>query len=231
MKREHERRVVKAVRTACSRGAAVFALLLVAACALPGQKPSKPTVVYLLEADAASTRATGVSEPPCLTLSIAMPRSAPGFATSRIAYVEQPYRIDYFAYHEWADTPARMLQSVLQQTLEASRMFRAVVAGSMLGIQPDLRLETDLIRLQQEFLSSESQVQLDVGFSLHDVAAHRLLFSESFSLREPASENNPYAGVVAANRAVGRSLDALLEAVEDAVRQVGCTKAVGVSEE
>lgn len=220
-------RVVGPLSTA---GVALAMGTLLTGCTFPGQKSSKPTAIYVLEGEPTSESTSGTSISPCLTLSVAIPRSAPGFATSRIAYVEKPYRIDYFAYHEWADTPARMLQSALEQRLEASGMFRAVVTASV-PVQADLRLETDLLRLQQEFMSPQSQVHLEVRFSLHDVTAHRLLFSETFSLQEPAEHKNPYAGVLAANRAVEQLLAALLNKIEEPVRQKGCTQAAGIAEE
>jgi len=212
--------IVKAIRKIMTITLPGMALLL-GGCTLPGPKPSIPKSTYLLEGSESFGRVEAAPAAPCLTLGISIPQSAPGLTTSRIAYMEQPYRIDYFAYHEWADTPARMILSLLEERLDASGLFRAVVTNSG-TVRPQLRLQTKILRLQQVFASTESEVELKAKITLFDVSRHSLLQTRTFALSEPAKRNNPYEGVVAANRAVERLLNELLDVIADTLAQMPC---------
>ena len=42
-------------------------------------------------------------------LVVNVPVAQPGFDTPRMAYTQRPYEVSYYATHQWADPPARML--------------------------------------------------------------------------------------------------------------------------
>jgi cholesterol transport system auxiliary component len=123
-------------------------------------------------------------------------------------YVEQDHRLDAFAFHRWADSPANMLEPLLVQALENSGLFSAV-AHDATGVRSALRLDSEVIRLQQNFGPSDSEVELAMRFTLVDESAGRLVANRVMTFREAAGEKSPYGGVVAANRAVDRMLSAL----------------------
>lgn len=142
------------------------------------------------------------------TLTIAPPTAAPGFESPRMMYVKRPHELQAFARSEWVDTPARMLTPLLVRALGRSGAFAAVTdAGS--GAAAELRLETEIVRLQQEFTSRPSRVRLTLRVQLSDVRARRVLGVREIEVVEEAASDDPYGGVVAANRAVRNALEAV----------------------
>jgi len=194
------------------------ALFLLSACSLPGKSPKPPRQFYLLQAGGGSNVAGVGSASPCLSLRISTPAAAPGFDTARIAYVNDPPRLDYFAYHLWVDPPARMLAAAMETRLDASGLFGAVLSQSS-GIDTDLRLDTDLLRLQQVFSGSGSSVELVMKVVLVDLDSRELLGSRTFQYNETTNGANPTEGVDAAQQAVNRFLDDLVEFVAQAIAE------------
>jgi cholesterol transport system auxiliary component len=141
---------------------------------------------------------------------VSAPRAWPGFDTPRMAYVQRRYELDYFASHRWADTPARMLAPLLADALAQSRGFRAVVQTPS-TVPAELRVTGELVRLQQNFLTHPSRVELTVRIDLLDVRGKRLLATRVFDEAEAAATDDPYGGVAAANAALQRVLDQVVD--------------------
>jgi cholesterol transport system auxiliary component len=152
-----------------------------------------------------------------VVLAISAMRAAPGFDTPGIAYVLRPHEIDYFTKSRWADAPARMLAPLIARALEQCGAFRAVVYDAA-AVAADLRLDTELVRLQQEFIDKPSRVRLTVRARLVDLNGRRAIALREIEEIEPAVANNAYAGVEAANRALQRVLARLVEFSIDASR-------------
>lgn len=145
-----------------------------------------------------------------LVLAVGAPSAWPGFNTSQMAYVRQPHGLDYFAVSRWADTPPRMLEPLLRYALEQTNSFRAIVRAPG-SYAADIRLETELIRLQQDFQKQPSQVQLTLRTQLIDVVSKRIIAVKQFDGVENAPSDDPYGGVVAANRLLQRMLGELAD--------------------
>ena len=142
------------------------------------------------------------------TLLINPPHAAAGFDSPRIIYLREPHKLEYFALSQWVEPPARMLGPLLAAAIEKTGAFRAVVLmpGAAAG---ELRLDTDIIRLQHEFLTSPSQVRLTLRATLVDDKTRRVLAWQEFDAVEPASSEDAYGGVLAANRAVQKVVNQL----------------------
>ena len=190
------------------RGTAGFiAVALLAACAAVQPPEADHASTYVLEA----MPAAGAPRPKRdLVLELSVPRARPGFDTPLMAYTQRTNALEYFAKNRWADTPARMLAPLLVQALDHSGGFRAVVQAPSLAAA-ELRLDTELVRLQQDFSARPSRVRFTVRAQLIDVGARRVLASAEFDETEVAPSDDPYGGVIAANRALGRLLERLAE--------------------
>jgi len=140
-----------------------------------------------------------------LVLEVGVPRAWPGFDTPQMAYVQKPYALDYFANSRWADAPAHMLAPLLARALEQTGGFRAVVQTPG-GVPADLRLSGELVRLQQNFMTRPSKVELTLRVELIDVRGRRVLAARVFDETEPAPTDDAYGGVTAANAALQRVL-------------------------
>jgi cholesterol transport system auxiliary component len=136
-----------------------------------------------------------------LTLLVSAPTSRPGFDSRRMVYIKNPHEIAYFAQNQWVDSPARMLAPLLQQALESTASYRAVVTTRS-AATAELRLDTEIIRLQHEFFARPSQVHLSVRAQLIDIQGQQVLASREFDVSEAAPGDDPYGGVVATNRAL-----------------------------
>jgi cholesterol transport system auxiliary component len=177
-------------------------ILLLAACtSLPAPTGVSPNI-YMLEAGPA-VPASQVKRD--LVLAVSVPRALPGFDTPQMAYVQQPYELNYFVTSRWADTPARMLEPIIAQAIQQTQSFRAVVQPTG-AIPADVRLDVELVRLQQDFTTRPSRVRLTLRAQLIDVRGRQLLAAQQFDEYENAAGENAYGGVTAANRLVQRML-------------------------
>ena len=167
-------------------------------------RETKSTQTYLLEWTAPTTDIKLNASGP--TLLVSPVRAAAGFGSSDMLYVKQTHQLERFAHHRWADAPARMLEPLLIRACEQSGLLRAV-AGAGKQLQAGLRLDSELLQLQQVFGGPGSQIELTLRVALVDVASGKLLATANLSFTESADENTPYAGVLAANRAVGQLLE------------------------
>ncbi len=192
-------RVLLPPRRACTR---LVLSLLVGGCAAFQPAPEDAPALHVLDAKPVVAAATENSD---LVLEVSAPKAWPGFDTSRIAYVRQAHVLDYYARNRWADAPARMLAPLLVRALEQTGSFRAVVQPpAAVGI--DLRLVTELARLQQDFTAKPSRVELALHVQLLDVRGRRVLATRTFEATENASSEDAYGGVTAANIALARVL-------------------------
>lgn len=159
---------------------------------------------FALEAGLERHAAVPTHDAPNLVVSLA--HAWPGFDSPRMAYVRKSHELEYFAKNQWIDSPARMLTPLLIQAAESSGAFGAVVTPRS-GVAAQLRLESEIVRLQQEFTSVPSRVRFTLRVQLIDVAARRVRATREFDAQEDAPSDDPRGGVTAANRAVGRVLN------------------------
>jgi len=142
------------------------------------------------------------------TLIINPPHAAAGFDSSRIIYVRETHKLEYFSHNEWVDTPARMLAPLIVAAVESNGTFRAVVLTPS-AAAGDLRLDTEIVRLQHDFGSQPSRVRFTLRAYIVDNTTRRVLASREFDESVAAASKDPYGGVVAANRAVQTVLEQL----------------------
>lgn len=190
-------------------------VLASAACAPFAGRPDRPAQrVYLLEGAEAVPALQ--REPGCHLLLINSPRATSGFTTSRFAYRRSNPRIEYFAYHRWSDSPARMFHSLLVAAAEQSNIYRGVITTGA-PVEGDLRLDSEIMDLSQHFGDDGgSHVRFAVRVRLY--GGGRLLGGDVFEVSEPA-EPNPQSGVQAANRASGRVLRRIMQFTQDTLAE------------
>ena len=194
-------------RSVCQALPVLASILLLPACTSLSAPQVASENTYVLEAQRATKPAQVKRN---LVLAISEPQTRPGFDTPQIVYVQQPHELNYFVTSRWANTPARMLEPLLVQAMEQTGSFRAVVQTPG-AIPADVRLDTELIRLQHDFVTRPSRVQLTLRAQLIDVRGQRELAVKQFDESENATSDNAYGGVTAANRALQRVLDQLAD--------------------
>ena len=134
------------------------------------------------------------------SLLISQPDAIAGYQTEQMIYTDKPFELSNFAHSAWISSPANMLYPLITQSLRHSNYFYAVASGPDAD-KTDYRLDTQLIELQQNFLTKPSSVELVANVVLTHIEDNRIVASRIISERVTCSEDTPYGGVVAANRA------------------------------
>lgn len=191
------------------RHASAFAVWAVLLAGCVGMQPpqAEAPAIYVLDARPAQKPARALQD---VALAVSVPRARAGYDTAQMAFVRAPYELEYFAKSRWADTPPRMLAPLLVQALEQAGGFRAVVRAPN-AVPADLRLDTELVRLRQNFATRPPQVELALRAQLVDVRSRRVLATAEFEEIEPTPREDAYGGVIAANRALLRLLARLAD--------------------
>lgn len=209
----------------CRIVAAGLSLMALCACSALRPTATPPPAFYSLDSarGAAPLPAPAAAQATAPTLIINPPHAAAGFDSQRIIYVREPHKLEYFAHSEWVDPPARMLGPLLVAAIENTGAFRAVVLtpGTAAG---DLRLDTEIIRLQHEFQTQPSRVRFTLRAYLVDDKTRRVLAWREFDDDTAAASADPYGGVVAANRAVQTVLEKLAHFCAEAARSARLEK-------
>lgn len=136
-----------------------------------------------------------------ITILVSQSQAMPGYQTEQMLYTDKPYQINSFVKNSWVSPPAGMLTPLIAQSLEYSNFFFAVASGPDAD-KTDYRLDTQIIEFKQNFLTKPSQIEFTVQTYLSHIDDNRLVASRTFVIRTPCLSNNPYAGVVAANKTV-----------------------------
>lgn len=183
--------------------------LLVAAClsvlsACTGTllpKPSAPPARYTLDDGAwALTPEAAVATATAYTVTVDAPRAAAGHDSRRMVYLRHPQELEAFAFHEWVDTPSQMLKPLLVRALQTGGAFRVVLAAPSAAASA-WRLETELLRLQQDFTVRPSQVRLSMRVVILDTATRHAVAWRHVDVSVAATSDDPTGGIAAAQKA------------------------------
>ena len=173
-------------------------------------KGAAPPLVYALDGE----RNAPTAPPPVATsgtvptLIINPTRAAPGYDSQHIVYVRVAHQLEHFAHSDWVDTPARMLAPLIVSAVESAGGFRAIGPATS-GIAGDLRLDTEVLRLQQEFGGGPSRVRFTLRATLSDNTTRQIISWREFDETTASASEDSYGGVVAANRAVQQVMEQL----------------------
>ncbi len=206
----------------CRLLAAGLILALAAGCSALQPKATPQPAFYSLDSGTITTRHAPAMPTTGPTLIVNPPHAASGFDSQRILYVRTDHQLEYFAHSEWVDTPARMLAPLIVSAIERSGAYRAVVLTPS-AAAGDLRLDSEIVRLQHEFggqpLGQPSRVRFTLRTYLVDNSTRRVLAWREFDATESSPSEDPYGGVIAANRVVQKVMQQLADFCAETARQ------------
>lgn len=181
--------------------------IMLAGCVMP-RATEGPLHTYLLSPENGTwaTQPSGNKHGVLGVLLLSAPQAEAGFDTPRMVYLTRAHEVSYYATNRWAETPARMIGTLLVQSLEKSGLWRVVVPIPS-SVRGDYRLDTQGLVLQQEFLQRPSQVRLGFRLQLVGLREQVIVGTRRFEVVENAPTDDAYGGVLAANRAVATLLD------------------------
>ena len=181
------------------RGAAPLALA--AALAACGGKLPETRYYQLAAAQAPAPAAPARAGGPVLVLE---PLSADdAYDDERIVYRTGPYRLDYYQYHRWSAAPGVMVTDLLEQALERSGRFRAVVRELADGAPAVLG---GRVRAIEEVDESRTRWlgRIAVELTLKDAETGAVLWTRELAETEPLTAQTPEGLAQALSVAMGR---------------------------
>lgn len=176
---------------------ASVSIAILTACSILSPVKTEPSDRYVLNKTPAYI-STKKSRP--ITLLVTEPEARPIYNTTKMAYSIKPYQISYFAHHEWAETPAQMLQPLILQTLRDTHYFRTLVVPPYTG-RYDYTLNIQLLELRQDFTHRIPILKMAVQAQIIRMSTNRIIATQQFTSCQVIPRSNPYGGVFAANRA------------------------------
>jgi len=191
----------------------LWALLATASLLLPAcsgsllPKPDPLPARFSLDRGSAAATAHSAA-PGAADLTVDLPRAAPGYDSTRMLYMRRPLELEAFAFHEWVAPPAQMLSPLLLRALQQGGSFRIVLAAAA-AAPTRWRLQTELLRLHQDFTQRPSRVRLSVRVLLLNGVTRQALAQREFDIVVPAARDDPVAGAVAAQAATQQWLEAV----------------------
>jgi cholesterol transport system auxiliary component len=193
-------------------------LMMIAGCSLGPTETTAPRS-YFLNPEISWKNPQGYGERiGNSVLLITQPKAQAGFDTARMAYLLRPYEVNYYAFNQWADTPARMVQQLLVEQLDKTGLWRAVLQTAGI-VTVEYRLDCDNLILEQQFFSNPSRIHLALRAQLIETKKQSILASRYFELLEPASSEDAYGGVLAANQATAKLLAQMADWLDNALRE------------
>jgi cholesterol transport system auxiliary component len=172
-------------------------ILFLSGCSLMHPANLKEANTYILKPEHLNLPKT---KPTSRTLLVLPTEGNKSVASSGMIYVTSPYQQANFAMHRWIAPPAQMLSPLIMSALQESGHYRGVLNTPFMG-KADLRLNTELMQLEQNFLTHPSRVKMSLSAELMDVNSEKIIATKIFNASVVAPIDGPYGGVIAANQA------------------------------
>ena len=151
-----------------------------------------------------------------LTIKLSPIVASQTYMTPEFYYVDDSYQRNPYAYSRWVDASVRMLHLVLQDGLEQSGLFEAVLPPSSI-LSADLQLETTLYDFSHHVgTGSSSEAVVRMRFNLVDIRKGKILGSRQFVSHTPSAGRDAKSGVAAINTSVSEILEKLISWLAEA---------------
>jgi uncharacterized lipoprotein YmbA len=206
-------------RAGCAgRAAAVAGLAAAFLAACAGKVPE--TRYYQLAAPPAAPGAQGTG----LVLALEPLAVDDAYQDERIVYRTNPYRLDYYNYHRWSAPPGTLIADYLEQALERSGKFRAVVREAE-GNVPAV-LGGRVLAIEEVDESPGRWLgRITVELTLKDAQTGAVLWTEQLAETEPLPAQNPEGLARALSAALGRIAKRAIPAIAEHAQQAAAAAA------
>lgn len=178
--------------------------------------PVKVPATNQFQLNAYSTKQL-TNHPRNLSIWVTAPEASAGYQTEQMVYVKKTYELAAFAKNSWTNTPGEMLYPLIIQSLQRTRFFHAVISSAY-SLGADYRLDTQLLSLQQNFLRKPSVLEFSAKVVLTHVADNKVIASTIITQHIPCTQDTPYGGVIAANKATQKFTEILADFVTSHIK-------------
>ena len=181
---------------------------LATACELtvPGQGP--PPVLYRL-----TPKSTFSEDLPRVDwqLILEVPVADAGLNTTRVALLQTPTQLEYYARSSWTDRAPLMVQTLMIESFENSGRIVAVGRESV-GLRADFILKTELREFQAEYHGAENpNVRVGINVKVVEMPRRTIVASRSFEAEVEAEADAMTEIITAFDEALGKVLKHLVE--------------------
>lgn len=148
--------------------------------------------------------------------------AGPAYDGARMAYKEDPYRLDYYHFHRWAASPGLIVADVLRDTYRMSEAFESVTSGY--AARADVVLTGRVLALEEIDVNENKWVgHVSVDLRLRNAATGQMIWSKTVRKRRKLKEQSPPGLAQAISRLLTEigmeTIDDILKAAEQNVRQ------------
>jgi uncharacterized lipoprotein YmbA len=180
------------------------------------------TRFYQLAAPAAKAAAADAAKDVDLVLVLEPLSVDDAYQDERIVYRTSPYRLDYYQYHRWSAAPGTLIADYLEQALERSGRFRAVVRESTESAPAVL--SGRVIALEEVDESPARWLgKVTVELTLKDAQTGAVLWTDQLAETEPLPAQTPEglarALSAAMDRIAKRAIPEIAERTQQAAAQ------------
>lgn len=122
-------------------------------------------------------------------------------------YIEDETMQYHYAESEWAKTPNSMINAEIVTMLRKMKLF-GFIQTQHSKVLSHFKLETDIEEFGQHFFKGDEKSYgvVRITFTLVDNHTHKIVASQTFSVRKDADKPNATEGVKALNSALGEVL-------------------------
>lgn len=164
-------------------------------------KEAPPLQTYTLETHTVS--AVSSSQYRNKVLKVSFPQTLTEPLTDQMAFSYSSSDRGYYQNSQWANNIGKLIQGSLIETLQKSRLFKAVLPAAS-TVNEDLRLESVVYDFSHHVRGNESYAIISIGFTLIDTHTGKLIKTKRFSYKEMTLTVNAAGYVQATNRAMQR---------------------------
>ncbi len=138
-----------------------------------------------------------------------------------IIYSNQDNQLNSYAYSRWNDAPVKLFENIIQQKLENSGLFKAVISSSSFS-RADLLLESRLLDFRQKGINQGASTSIvRVRFYLVNAANRSVTDSKEFTATVPLKTVNARGAVDALNQASNQIADKLVKWLTENPQRLG----------
>ena len=171
---------------------------------------TKQPILKIYTLDTPTTKKVATSQHKTKTFKVMYPQSLKSAISSKILFSYSLNEQGSYENAQWSNSIAKLLEGTFIQTLEQSKMFKAVIAYTSTANE-DYRLESNIFELSHQVRGNDSHSVVSIQFSLVHARKSVLIATKRFSYIVPTKTTNAKGYVDATNEAIHKMNSDLVE--------------------
>ena len=177
-------------------------LLVFSSCSIPLPEPEARSFYVIRDVPEATPE---VSSKVPLVLRVREAQTNHLIGSKRIVFSSDSQTRGYYQFAMWAELPQKRLESLLEQTIDKSGLFKAVVAEES-GARADLELQTELVDFFHRVEKEPGEARIKLRAELIDLRSREVLGKREFNVAQKVESFD----VAGATEGLEKGLDRIL---------------------